>query len=175
MKWTIQQLKTAKHKPFIFNEKIDLSEVKKSESNIRSIQMATVSGRVEYVGNVLNIIYHLDTELILPCSRTLVDVPLKINISSKEQFREGENWYHIDEDGHEELVELSGVYLDFRAYLYERILLEIPIQIFADVVQEDDSKKAPSEGKDWQVVTESDRQNKMDPRLADLAKFFEKE
>ena len=32
---------------------------------------------------------------------------------------------------------------------------------------------APQSGKDWEVIHEQDKKEKMDPRLAGLAKFFD--
>ncbi|WP_231686864.1 YceD family protein [Bacillus sp. JCM 19034] len=54
----------------------------------------------------------------------------------------------------------------------EAVLLEIPIQVFAENVSK---PIAPPEGKHWELVTEEKKENRIDPRLADLAKFFEKE
>ena len=46
----------------------------------------------------------------------------------------------------------------------EEILLEIPMQIFCESEQEEEG--APQEGKDWQVISEEDRKDRIDPRLA---------
>ena len=35
-------------------------------------------------------------------------------------------------------------------------------------------KAAPQSGKDWEVIHEQDKKEKVDPRLAGLAKFFDK-
>ncbi|MNG37517.1 hypothetical protein D3C84_1248960 [compost metagenome] len=53
----------------------------------------------------------------------------------------------------------------------ENIILEIPIQIFSDEA----STEAPMKGQDWQVITEKEQTEKVDPRLAGLAKFFDKQ
>ena len=34
---------------------------------------------------------------------------------------------------------------------------------------------APQSGKDWEVIHEQDKKDKIDPRLADLANFFDQD
>ena len=54
--------------------------------------------------------------------------------------------------------------------IHEILLLEVPMQVFC----EDSSEEgAPQSGKDWAVIQEQDKKEKIDPRLAGLAKFFE--
>jgi uncharacterized protein len=73
----------------------------------------------------------------------------------------------------ENLHSVEGHFLDLMPYIQEQILLEKPIKVVAGPNAPD--KKAPPEGEGWQVVTEEDRKNRIDPRLADLAKFFDKD
>ncbi|MDF9555915.1 YceD family protein, partial [Bacillus tropicus] len=65
---------------------------------------------------------------------------------------------------------LEGEVLDLLPVIKENILLEIPMQIFSDDV----SGGAPMQGQDWQVISEENKEKTVDPRLAGLAKFFDK-
>ncbi|KMK77103.1 YceD family protein [Alkalihalobacillus pseudalcaliphilus] len=174
MIWSLQELQAAKQKPLIFKETIELSELKELEKDIRAVAPVQLQGQIDYVKNFITFSFNLQTELTLPCSRTLVDVPLSIDKDVVERFQlEGFDSFQIDEERLDDDVHsVEGHQIDLKPYVMEQILLEIPMQIFADVVEE---PKAPKEGKDWEIVTEEDLNNRIDPRLADLAKFFDKE
>ncbi|ADC48223.1 MULTISPECIES: YceD family protein [Alkalihalophilus] len=169
MKWTLQQLQIAKHKPFIFDETIDLSDLKEQNAEIRNISPIRVQGELTYSGQLLTFSLHITGELTLPCSRTLVDVLFPIDLKVIEQFRP-ENAYHISKEDHEEANVITGDLVDLTPAIKEYILLEIPLQVYAEN-QED--PQAPPSGKGWGIVTEEDQEKKVDPRLADLAKFFD--
>ncbi|WP_413380000.1 YceD family protein [Alkalihalobacillus sp. 1P02AB] len=171
MIWSLQQLQAAKHKPLQFDETIDLSAIKERDGEIRAIEPVRIVGQIDYVRDMITFTFRMTTTLTLPCSRTLVDVLLPIDLNVKEQFQQGEGWNQAEEGEDEEIHAIEGSQIDLEPYLMERILLEIPMQIFAEEVEE---PKAPSEGKDWEVVSEEDVKNRIDPRLADLAKFFDK-
>ncbi|WP_100404580.1 YceD family protein [Bacillus solitudinis] len=172
MKWTLAQLNVAKHKPFVFDEVIDLSEIKEQNDEIRSISPVKVKGEAVYTGHVVTFPLHITGELTLPCSRTLADVLLPFDLHVSEQFRPADEYYR-KENELEDVHIIDDDVINLVPYIKEHILLEIPMQIFAE---DDAEAQAPPEGKDWELVTKlEEKQDKIDPRLADLAKFFEKE
>lgn len=57
--------------------------------------------------------------------------------------------------------------------IHELVLLEIPLQVFSDE-EENKQEAAPQEGKFWKLIKEEEQQNKIDPRLASLAKLLDK-
>ncbi|MCY7788398.1 YceD family protein, partial [Bacillus inaquosorum] len=63
--------------------------------------------------------------------------------------------------------------IDLTPIVKEEILLEIPMQIFCESEQEKGA--APQEGKDWQVISEEDKKNQVDPRLAALEKLLKQD
>ena len=77
-------------------------------------------------------------------------------------------------DSEEDLHQIEGDVVDLTPVIKEILLLEIPMQVFCDNVTEEEGA-APQAGKDWEVISEEDQTTKVDPRLADLAKFFVKE
>ncbi|WP_088104989.1 YceD family protein [Halalkalibacter urbisdiaboli] len=171
MKWTLAQLNVAKHKPFLIDEIIDLHDIMDQNHEIRDISPVRVKGEAVYTGHVVTFPLHITGELTLPCSRTLADVKLPFDLRVSEQFRPADEYYR-KEDEDEDVHIIENDVVDLVPYIKEHILLEIPMQIFAE---EDVEPQAPPEGKDWELVTEETQEKKIDPRLADLAKFFDKE
>ncbi len=165
MKWTLRQLQAAKREPIEFEKSIALDELKEQNQEIRSVSTVVINGKITYSSKVYTFDFTIKGELVLPCARTLVDVNLPFNLHATEQFREVDE-YLLQEDD-ERLV--SGDGIDLTPVIKEHILLEIPMQVFAEHVSE---PAAPPSGKDWQLVTEEEKGECIDPRLADLAKFF---
>lgn len=171
MKWSLQQLIVAKHKPFTFDETIDLTSIKQLNSEIRSVSPIRVQGDLLYRGSLLTFTLKITGELILPCSRTLADVNFPINLNVVEQFHPVNDYVTADVD-RDDIHFFEGEMIDLVPAIEERVLLEIPMQVFADDGSE---RLAPPTGEDWELLTEENQKKRIDPRLADLAKFFEKE
>ncbi|KAA0548188.1 DUF177 domain-containing protein [Bacillus sp. BGMRC 2118] len=169
MKWHIHQLKKYLHKPLTLDEVIEVNELKKKNHEIRDVSPVKVTGRVDVSSDKATFHLHLTGTLVLPCSRTLVDVELPFDITTTEHFLLQPAEFEVDEDFHEP----QGEVIDLMPVIEENILLEIPMQIFAD--NPDKEKSAPQEGRDWKVITELELEEKVDPRLAGLANFFEKD
>ncbi|WP_240375149.1 YceD family protein [Bacillus piscicola] len=178
MKWSINQLLTKKHAGLTVDQSVDVSELKERDREIRDITPVHVTGEASFSGDTVSFHLRITGSMILPCSRTLVDVTFPFDIEMTEHFRldgmpvdEEEIYTHEPEDG----------YVDLLPYVKENILLELPIQIFADNVDEKEAV-APQEGNDWEVITSEnsgehrqDEKRDIDPRMADLAKFFDKQ
>ncbi|WP_078554879.1 YceD family protein [Bacillus alkalicellulosilyticus] len=169
MKWTIQQLNAQKNKGIQFNETLDLSDISKNDPQIRGISPVEVSGEAVVSSDSVTFQLHIKGTLILPCSRTLEDVELPFDIKTREMFRLHESVW--EDEGEDEIHTVVGESIDLIPYIKEHILLEIPLQIFSDK----EEGKAPKSGEDWELFKEDEQKNRIDPRLADLAKFFEKE
>jgi uncharacterized protein len=105
--------------------------------------------------------------MTLPCARTLVDVPYPFEINATETFLLNVN-ADYEEDAEVRVVE--GETVDLQPLIQELIIVEIPLQVFSENQQA--AGAAPQSGKDWEVVTEEEQQEKVDPRLAVLENFF---
>jgi len=168
MKWTISQLNQLQHKGLAIDEVADVKELIGPETTIRNISPVHVTGRADF--SSFKVTFHLviSGSMILPCSRTLVDVEYPFEIQTTETFLLRQtSEYDDDEDIHH----VQGEVVDLLPIIKELIILEIPIQVFSD--QEHAEGAAPQEGKDWQVISEEEKSKQIDPRLAGLAKFFE--
>jgi uncharacterized protein len=170
LKWTISQLNQLQNKGLKIEEEIDLSELVTSHQDIRDISPVSVSGRADIGSTEVTFHLSISGSMVLPCSRTLVDVQYPFSIDTTETFLLKPADYDTEEDFH--LAE--GDIVDLTPIIKEILILEIPIQVFCDDGANEEGA-APQSGKDWEVITEDDQNNKIDPRLAGLAKFFENE
>ncbi|MED2999977.1 YceD family protein [Bacillus velezensis] len=166
MKWTIYQLHQMAKKSFEFDETVELNELTKLNSDIRRISPVRVKGRAGIESKQVSFDFTISGEMVLPCSRTLVDVPYPFTIATKELFR-----FHKSDDIEDEDVHIAeDDIVDLTPIVKEEILLEIPMQVFCETEQKEGA--APQVGKDWQVISEEDKKNQIDPRLADLKKLL---
>lgn len=166
MKWTIHQLHQLQAKGLAIEETVDVSDLKQIDKLIRDISPVHVEGRADI--GATKFTFHLTIEgtMVLPCSRTLVDVSYPFTIQTTETFFLNDYDVNPDEDTH--LVQ--GDSIDLLPIVKELVLLEIPMQVFAE---EPSEGGAPQAGVGWEVITEEQSKEKIDPRLAGLAKFFE--
>ncbi|HHY20853.1 MAG TPA: DUF177 domain-containing protein [Bacilli bacterium] len=170
MKWTVQQLYSLRRKEILINETIDLDEIKQVDPQIRQISPVEISGKVTSSDSLITFQLRIKGVLTLPCSRTLEDVSLPFDIETKENYLMPDTYsYHSEDD--EDVHIIEGDVIDLIPVIKEHILLAIPLQIYAD----DADKKGLQSGEDWELLTEETKQNRIDPRLADLAKFFDKQ
>ena len=167
MKWYMNQLNQLRNKGIIVDEMVDVNELI-DISEIRRIPPVHVKGHGDFGSNKVTFTLTIEGTMILPCSRTLKDATHSFKIETSETYLlSPEGFGHPDE---ENLHQVEGEVLDLLPMIKENILLEIPIQIFCD----DPSKEggAPQSGQDWEVITEHDKKDKIDPRLAALKDFF---
>ncbi|ULT58478.1 YceD family protein [Neobacillus drentensis] len=167
MKWTLNQLQKYRNKDFIIDEIIRVDEIKQVDPTIREVSPMHITGRGDIDSTKVTFHLKIEGHLILPCSRTLVDVKLPINVDTTETFLLQGSVYETEE----ETYQVKGDLIDVTPIIREILLLEVPMQVFCEDV--DSEEAAPQSGKDWEVVSEEDQSKKIDPRLAGLAKFFD--
>lgn len=169
MKWSVLQLKAAGRKPIEFDEQISLENLKEDHPEIRDVSPFHIKGRVEYSRSLATFTFQIKGALVLPCSRTLIDVHFPIDLHVTEKFYPKQETHYFEED--DEIHFFEGNTIDLYPAIRERVLLEIPMQVYASKEQLD---QALSSGEGWSFITEEDKKDQIDPRLADLAKFFDK-
>jgi uncharacterized protein len=166
MKWTTSQLQKYRSKEFPIEETVQADEIMKVDQTIRFVSPMHITGHADIGSNRLTFHLSIKGYLILPCSRTLVDVKYPINVDTTETFLLNDFSYESEEEVHQ----VKGDVIDVMPIIHEILLLEVPMQVFC----EDSSEEgAPQSGKDWAVIHEQGKREKIDPRLAGLAKFFE--
>lgn len=168
LKWTLNQLQKYRNKEFTIDETIRVDDLKQDDPTIRAVSPIHITGRGDIDSTKVTFHLHIEGYLILPCSRTLVDVNLPIDVEATETFLLQGSDYQTDEEAHH----VKGEVIDLTPIIREILLLEIPMQVFCEDADSDDA--APQSGKDWEVIQEQAESKKIDPRLAGLAKFFDK-
>ncbi|PLT34314.1 DUF177 domain-containing protein [Bacillus sp. V5-8f] len=166
MQWTISQLQKFREKDLHIDETVDVSDIKERDKQIREVSPIKVTGRADISSAKVTFHLHVTGQFILPCSRTLVDVKYPIDIETTETFLLKAENYDLEDD---DVTVVKGDVVDLMPVIKENLLLEIPMQVFC----EESEDGAPQSGKDWAVVTEEESKQRIDPRLADLAKFFD--
>ncbi|WP_409275515.1 YceD family protein [Neobacillus sp. SCS-31] len=167
MKWTINQLQKSRNKELAIDEVVHADEIKEIDSSIRGVSPIHVTGRADIGAHKVVFDIRLKGHLVLPCSRTLVDVNYPVDVETTETFLFNTSGYETDEEAHQ----VKGDVVDLMPAIKEILLLEVPMQVFCDDTNAEGA--APQSGKDWEVVREEDKSNRIDPRLAGLAKFFD--
>lgn len=166
MKFTKSQIVKQGHsKPFSFDQFVDVSELVGMNNDIVKIEPVHVTGRCNLHNNEVTFTYNLKGTMILPCARTLIDVPYPYDISATEIFTSDP----LKET--EEIHLFDGEVLDLKPYIKENILLEIPFRVFSDDLEA--ISKVKTSGPGWEFVTEEKVEKKIDPRLQKLESFFQ--
>lgn len=119
----------------------------------------------------------LKGEYFLACSRCLTEVQTPFELSFEERFLLTKH-QGLLEDGMEEEWEdihsVEGQEIDLQPYIEDEILMSIPFIPVCASEQECSSNRLV-EGKDWTVLTDETKRNKVDPRLAELAKLLDQD
>jgi len=164
VKFSIAQLrKNALHEAFTFDETVDVSELEKMNNDIRKIDPVHVTGQCYMQGEQFIFDLHVQGELILPCARTLADVPYTVDIRTSEIFADSDQ---ADEEN--EIHPIEGEVIDLTPYIKEHIILNVPFRVYAEDAL--DLENTLNKGDGWKLTTEEEKQedNKIDPRLKKL-------
>jgi uncharacterized protein len=174
MKWSLQQLQKYRTKGLELQEDADLSSILERDPEILNVSPIHVTGRADIGSDAVTFHLHVSGHLILPCARTLKEVKFPIDIHTIETFV-ANDLLDPDEEAEDEIHQIEGDRVDLLPVIEELVLLEKPMQVFSE---EDLEEELPS-GKHWEMLTEEQarqqvelEEKKPDPRLADLAKFF---
>lgn len=173
MKWSIHQLSKYRQNGMPIDAEVQLDDVMKRNKDIRHISPVHVKGHCTFGASQMTCQFTMTATLTLPCSRTWEDVEYPIEVDAVEIF----SWIDPEHRGHddEDIHYIDGEVIDLKPVLEELVLLEVPMQVFKE-----DTEGKVQGGKNWSYSTDEDeaRQNendepKVDPRLADLAKYFD--
>jgi uncharacterized protein len=167
MKWSIDQLKRLKAQGIKLDETVDVHDLTKVNNDIRDISPVSVTGEADFYSNAVSFRLQLKGTMVLPCSKTLVDVDFPFSIQSIETFQLESGNVEWEEEADEQIHQVEGNTVDLLPAIKESILLEVPMRVVSP------NAEAEQSGKGWEIVSENQKKDQIDPRLADLAKFFE--
>ncbi|HET7580930.1 MAG TPA: YceD family protein [Bacillales bacterium] len=162
MKWTLGQLEQHKDTGLAFEETVDVSELKERDQEIREISPVRVAGHAVFEGEKkISFPLEISGNMVLPSSKTLEDVEYPFHLHTLEVFRLDSS---IDD---EDLHDVEGEMVDLLPYVKEAILVDKPIRVVGD------NEQPLSSGKGWEVVSENQQKNRIDPRLEKLQELLD--
>lgn|SRR5699024_7576482 len=170
MKFSYTELKKqATDEPYYFDDSLDVSSLAKSENNdIKQIDPVSVKGFVTFDKNELLFSFTISGEMILPCARTLVDVPYSFSIEATEVFTTQTQAEQSSDDM--EIHQITEDIFDLSPYIKENIILNMPYRVFSD-------EKVLDKGSGWDFYQEDAYEEKendtIDPRLAKLQQLLD--
>lgn len=144
--------------PFTINEEIEIPSYYYQDTDIINLDKVKVNGKIDY--NILDdveINLQVSGKMILKDAITNEEVNYPFNIEIKEILAEtmGEN---------EKYFEKSKNILDIIEFLWENIVLEVPISFTKE-------KNAHLKGKGWELNKKEESKD-IDPRLEKLSEIF---
>ena len=180
MKISVKQLQDSQGTPNYFDAEINVEEaLKQRDESILAVSPAHIKGFLVYQNESVVAQFTCDVDITLPSSRSLEPVVVPLHIDIVERYIPSH--LSVDEKELTEIVmPLDGDWVDLEPAVEDHILLSIPLQVLS---QEELSEDRMPSGNDWEVVTQEaleerrkqQKEQSVDPRLASLQSFFEKD
>lgn len=168
MQWAVEELKRLGNRTLKFDEYVNVDDILDKNGEIRQISPVRVQGHVIVSKTLISFHLHISGTMVLPCSLTLVDVDYPFSIETIESFQLNE-YVEVDEAENEYIHPIEGQFIDLMPIIKENVLLSIPMK----VVHPD--AKILESGEGWEFVTGEKKKDAIDPRMAKLAEFFNKD
>lgn len=174
MKWSVIQLQRYKQGEMPLDEVVNLDSVRKRNPEIRAIEPIHVTGSCTIGPRDIMCRFRLEGTMTLPCSRTWEDVEYPFVIEAEEQF----SWDETVLLENDDITPVEGDFIDLIPVFEDFVLLEVPLQIYGEHAE----KMTEATGEGWSYVSDeeynawlqAEKETKVDPRLAGLAKLFDK-
>lgn len=167
MKISIQKILHSNN--FSFDDRVDISEIENWNNDIRQIKPVHVTGHASAQGKQITCQFIITGTMILPCARTLIDVEYPFEVHAVEIFST-DPYYEEEDDS--EIHPVRGEILDLTPYIKENVLLEIPFRVFAS--EQEIEKYGLNAGDGWEVVSEQNEEEMIDPRMQKLQSLLQK-
>lgn len=177
LKLSIHEIEKTIHiKPFTFDREVDVMELAEKNNDIRDIKPAHVQGNCIVEGTDFIFSLNISGMMILPCARTLQDVPHHYDLQVIEIFTTSE--YLTAEEQEEEVHLIDGFVIDLKPCILENILLHKPYRVFS----KDQVDDMVYEGEGWELTLGDEKEEKeipkegeqlIDPRMAKLKNLLD--
>lgn len=171
MKWSIHQLSKYRQTGMPLDAYVQLNDVMERNQDIRQISPVHVKGQCTFGASQMTCHFTISGVMTLPCARTWEDVEYPFNVETVEIF----SWVNEElRDLESDIHYANGDVIDMKPVLEELVLLEVPLQVFKE-----NTDGQVQGGKNWTYSTDDEKaekendEPKLDPRLADLAKYFD--
>lgn len=180
VKISLKKLEDSQGEPFYFEEELPVEEaLKKRDDSILAASLAKIKGFLVYQNQTVLAQFTCAVDITLPSSRSLEPVVVPLSIDIVERYVPMTSSFD-ENDSSEIVIPLESDWIDLQPAVEDHILLSIPLQVLSP--EELSEGRMPS-GHDWEVVSQEElqlRRNQLkdqsiDPRLATLQSFFEKD
>lgn len=177
MRFTLHQIKKSAHlRPFTFDQKVDVSELESMNNDIREIEPVRIQGECTMEGDEFIFMLTISGVMILPCARTLVDVPYSFEVNATEVFSASP--YFGEDEIEDEIHPIEGEVIDLTPCILENIILAIPYRVFSEDKYAQEHALLKGEG--WELTLEEELEDKteektIDPRLKKLKTLLDNE
>lgn len=182
VKFSLKQLEMTKGEPFYFSQTLEIEKnLKQRDSEIIECSPVRIDGFLLFEGSSIIAQFDCTLDITLPSSRSLEPVIVKMSIPVVERYIPlSSNYQSISDDSLEVIIPLEDDWIDLQPAVEDHVLLSIPLRVLTP--SEELEENMPS-GTDWEVVSEErhrlkkqrQKEQSIDPRLAGLQSFFEKD
>lgn len=170
----LKEVEELQGKPLPLSEELDFrKELKNRNADLIDMTPIRFEGHAQHWAGLYIVSGKMKGKLELYCSRCLTDIDHPLNATFEESFvPENEASEITDDDDDDDIHRVDNHEVMLDPYLKEHLLLSIP---YVPLCDEACKGLCPVCGQD-QNERECDCDTEtIDPRLADLAKFFEKD
>ncbi|WP_188622496.1 YceD family protein [Caldalkalibacillus thermarum] len=157
------------------HETYDMGALTERHKQLLSIRPVEFNGEGYLASGLFVVKGTVKGEYTLSCSRCLAELERSFNQSFEERFDLHPEQHRFNEDDEQEDIHpVHENMLDLTPYIEQQVLLSIP---FIPACEDEASCRANmlQEGKDWSIAREEEQKEKVDPRLAELAKLLKKD
>lgn len=158
----------AKKMPVQIRQNLDVAHLFKARNDAASAEPLQIDVQAKYVAGIVEVAGELTLPLEFSCSRCLARFCRKLRVPFKQGFAQDAS--KVDEDS-DDIHLVSDDHMEITPYVEEAVLLEIP---FVPLCKED-CRGLNQSGVNLNAYPDAPQGERIDPRLAALADFFEKQ
>ncbi len=119
-----------------------------SNTDIRSLSPIIVNGNIrKTMDDLYSLTINVNGEMTLPCSISLEDVILPIDVNINEVLTDNPEY-------DEEYIKIVGKSIDIKPIIWQNILMEVPIKVVKEHLNRNNYN-----GDGWKLLTEEDLKN----------------
>lgn len=149
-----------------------LSGLEKRNEHLLHVDEVQFRGEGRLESGIFTVTGELTGQYVLSCARCLTANQVDFSIPFEERFHLENRLASAEDDDLEEIHQVEGNVLDLTPFIEQAVLLSIPYRPECSSA-ETCAQNIPQSGENWRVITEGEQRKEVDPRLADLAKFFD--
>lgn len=119
-----------------------------SNTDIRKLSPIVINGSIrKTMDDIYSLNVYVNGEMTLPCSISLEDVIIPININISEFLTDNEEF-------DEEYIKIIGKSIDIKPIIWQNVLMEVPIKVVNESINRNSYN-----GEGWKLLTEEDLNN----------------